>query len=93
MVLFPSLHDRESWKATVYRVSKVVHDQSDPASIDARFFFFFFARGSSAAVRVEHEGATAAWLPGTLAAPSVQGHGLPPPQELWPYQSLFSSIL
>ena len=23
---------------------------------------------------------------------SVQGHGLPPPQELWPYQSLFSSL-
>ena len=22
-------------------------------------------------------------------APSVQGHGLPPLQELWPYQSLF----
>ena len=25
----------------------------------------------------------------TLAAPSVQGHGLPPSKELWPYQSLF----
>jgi len=31
-----------------------------------------------------------AWLVDTLAAPSVQGHGLPPPQELCPYQSLFS---
>ena len=38
---------------------------------------------------VEHEGGIAAWLAGTLAVPSVQGHGLPPPQELWPYQSLF----
>ena len=49
----------------------------------------FFACGSSAPVRVEHEGGTAAWLVGTLMATSVQGHGLPPPQELWPYQSFF----
>ena len=41
-------------------------------------------------MRVEREGGTAAWLVDTLAAPSVQGHGLPPPQELCPYQSLFS---
>ena len=27
-------------------------------------------------------------LVGTLVATSVQGHGLPPPQELWPCQSL-----
>ena len=40
-------------------------------------------------MRVECEGGTAAWLAGTLAAPSVQGHGLPLPQELWSYQSLF----
>ena len=44
-------------------------------------------------MRVEHEGGTAAWLAGTLAAPSVQGHRLPPLQELWPYQSLFSKPL
>ena len=50
---------------------------------------FYFACGSSAPMRVEHEGGTAAWLVGTLAAPSVQGLGLPPLQELWPYQSLF----
>ena len=56
-------------------------------------FFFFFASGSSAPVRVEHEGGTAAWLAGTLAEPSVQGHKLPPWQELCPYQSLFSSLL
>ena len=42
---------------------------------------------------VEHEGGAAAWLMGTLAMPSVQGHGLHLPQELWPYQSLFSSLL
>ena len=49
----------------------------------------FFACGSSAPVRVEHEGGTAAWLERTLLAPNVQGHRLPPSQELWSYQSLF----
>ena len=44
-------------------------------------------------MRVEHEGGAAAWLAGTLAAPSVQGHGLPLPQELWPYQSLFEPLV
>ena len=53
----------------------------------------FFACGSSAPVRVEGEGGEAGLLAGTLAVPSVQGHGLPPGQELWPYQSLFSSLL
>ena len=48
----------------------------------------FFACGSSAPVRVECEDGPAAWPVGTLVARSVQGHGLPPPQELWPYQSL-----
>ena len=40
-------------------------------------------------MRVEGEGGTAAWLAGTLVAPSVQGHGLTPLQELWPYQESF----
>ena len=53
----------------------------------------FFACGSSAPVRVEHEGGTAAWLVRTLAAPNVQGHGLPPPQDLWRYQSLFEPLV
>ena len=44
----------------------------------------FFVCGSSAPVRVECEGGTAAWLAGTLAEPRVQGHVLPPPQEMWP---------
>jgi len=52
----------------------------------------FFACGSPAPVTVEREGGTAAWLAGSLAAPSVQGHGLPLPQELWTYQSLFLSL-
>ena len=51
----------------------------------------FFACGRSAPVRIEHEGGAAAWLAGTLAVPSVQGHRLPLPQELWPYLSLFFS--
>ena len=49
----------------------------------------FFAHGSSAPVRVECEDVTAAWLVGTLAVTSVQGHGLLLLQELWLYQSLF----
>ena len=67
---------------------RVGHNQSDPACIDLRLF----ACGSSAPVRVEHEGGAAAWFAGTLAAPSVQGHGLPLPQELWTYQSLLLSL-
>ena len=39
-------------------------------------------------MRVEHEDGIAAWLAGTLEVPSVQGHGLPPSQELWSYQRL-----
>ena len=53
----------------------------------------FFAYGSSAPVRVEHEGGTVARLAGTLTAPSVQGHGLPPLQKLWPYQSLIEPLV
>ena len=77
---------------------RVKQDQSDPACINTRliwlwvvflFLFFFFASGNSAPVRVEHKSGAAAWLVGALAAPSVQGHRLPPLQELWPYQSLF----
>ena len=56
----------------------------NPACIDVRFFF---ACGSSAPVRVEHEGGAAAWLAGTLVVPNVQGHRLPLWKELWPYQS------
>ena len=53
----------------------------------------FFACGSSAPVRVEREGGAALWLVGTLAMQSVQAHELPPLQELWPYQSIFLSLL
>ena len=71
-------------------LQRVGHYRSNFVGIDAGLFF---ACGSSAPVRVEREGGAAAWLVRTLAAPSVQGHGLPPPQELWSYQSLFLSLL
>ena len=70
---------------------RVSQDRSEPAFINTRLFFSF-ACGSSVPVRVEHEGRTAAWFAGTLAVPVVQGHRLPSP-ELWPYHSLFSSLL
>ena len=40
-------------------------------------------------MRVECEGRAAAWLVGTLAVPSVQGHGLPRSQELCPIRVFF----
>ena len=50
---------------------------------------FIFACGSSALVRAECEGGTAAWLAGTLAVPSMPGHRLPPLQELCPIRVFF----
>ena len=44
---------------------RVGYDRSNPACIDASLFFVC---GSSAPVRVEHEGGAAAWLAGTLGA-------------------------
>ena len=70
---------------------RVGHYCSYLVCIGARLFFF--ACGSSAPVRVKHEGGIAAWLVRTLAALNVQGHGLPPPQVLWPYQSLFEGLV
>ena len=83
----------EAWQDTVYKVAKSQTGRSDPACINTRLFFFFFAWGRSASVRVMHESGAAASLAGTLAAPSVQGHKLPPWQELCLYQSLYSSLL
>ena len=87
-----SFPDREAWQATVYRAAKSWTLPKRPCAHTCRPFFFF-ACGSFAPVSVEHEGSTAAWLEVTLVVPNVQGHGLPPPQELWLYQSLFSSLL
>ena len=67
----------------------VGHYQYDPTHIDARIILFVAALLQW----VEHEVGAAAWFAATLALPSVQGHGLPPLQELWPYQSLFLSLL
>ena len=88
----PSLTDKPGRPQST-GLQRAGEERHDPACINTQFFFFFFACGSSAPVRVEREGGAAAWLAGTLAAPSVQGHILPPKQELWPYQSLFSSLL
>ena len=44
-------------------------------------------------MRVEREGGIAAKVLGTLAMLIVQGYGLPPPQELWPYQSVFKPLV
>ena len=71
---------------------RVSQDRSDPAFINTRLFFSF-ACGSSVPVRVEYEGGAAAWLAGTLVVPIVQNHKPPSWQELWPYRSLFSSLL
>ena len=69
---------------------RVGHYQSDPVCIDTRHFL---PMAALPLVRVEREGGTAAWLAGTLVVPSVQEHGLPLLKELWPYQSLFLSLL
>ena len=82
------LPDREAWQATVFRVTKSQTLLKRPCMHRCKTFF---ACGSSAPVRVECEGGAAAWLVGSLVAPSVQGHGLPPPQELWSYQSFFQA--
>ena len=84
------LPDREVWQATVYRITKSQTQPKWPVCVDTRCFF---ACGCSAPVRVECEGGSAALLSGILETPSVQGYGLPLPQELWPYRCLFWSFL
>ena len=44
-------------------------------------------------MRVEGKGSVVAWLTGALEVPNVQGHGLPPLQELWPYESFFEPLV
>ena len=55
------LPDREAWQATVYRVTKSWTLPKWPCTHRSRVFF---ACGSSAPLRVEHEGGTAAWAQG-----------------------------
>ena len=81
------LSDREAWQATVCRVAK------SWTRLNLHRRKTFSACGSPAPVRAACEGGPACWLAGTLVAPSVQGHGLPPPQELWPCQSLFEPLV
>ena len=69
-----SLFDRKAWQATVYRVAKSWTGLKQPCVHKHKNFFF--SCHSSAPVRVEHEGGAAAWLEGTLAVPTVQGHRL-----------------
>ena len=44
-------------------------------------------------MKVECEGGASAWLVGTVVVLRVLGHGLPLVQELWLYQSFFTSLL
>ena len=84
----PSLTEKPG-KPQSTGLQRVRHYRCDPALTDTRLF----ACDSSAPVRVEREGGAAAWLAGTLVVPILQGPGLPLPQELWPYQNLFSRPL
>ena len=71
------------------RSRRVGHNQSDLAHTDARLFLPVSAQPQ----RVECEDGMVSWLAGTLVAPSVQGHRVPQPQELWPYQSFFKPLV
>ena len=51
----------------------------------------FLACGSSAAVRIKHEGGAAAWVVEPLAVPNTQGHQLPQLQELRPNRIFLAS--
>ena len=82
------LPDREAWQATVYRVAK---SQTQPKRPCVHRHKAFFACGSSVPVRIKCEGGMAAWVEGTLMAPSVQGHGLPLSQELCPIRVFFQA--
>ena len=81
-----NLPDREAWEATVYRVAKSQTWLKWPCK---HKHTTFFACGSSAPVRTECADGAAAWLAGTLAALSVQGRGLPPPQSYGPIRVFF----
>ena len=69
--------DRGAWQARSTGSQRV--DTMQPCMHRCKIFL-----PVSALLRVECEGGVAAWLSEALAAPSVQGHRLPQPQELWP---------
>ena len=56
---------------------------------DMEVLGLFLVCGSSAPVRIDCEGGTAAWVTRTPAAPNVQQHGLPQFQELGPIRVFF----
>ena len=58
-------------------------------TLSMTLLWFFLASGSSAPGRTEHKGGRASWILVTLGVPSVQGHQLPQPQELF---ESFSSL-
>ena len=83
-----------AWR-TLLQASLQGHKELDTTEVTlhAQTQDCFLPVTGSAPVRTEREEGAAAWLVGTLAAQSVQGHGLPLPQELWPYPSLFCQPL
>ena len=83
------LPDREAWQATVCRVAKSQTLWKRPCPQRRKAFL------PVAALPLRELSVKVVQLLGLPdpVAPRVQGHGLPVPQELWPYRSLSSSLL
>ena len=79
--------DREAWQATVYRVAKSCTRLKRPCVHRRKTFFCLWQFCPSDS----WEWRWCSCL--TCRDPSVQVHGLPPPQELWPSQNLFLHLL
>ena len=91
---YSCLENPPPWQRSLEGHSLQDHKESDTTEVTCvHRHKTFFACGYSAPVRVEREDGSAALLSGILETPSVQGYGLPLPQELWPYQCLFWSFL
>ena len=80
--------NREAYQATVYRVTKSWICMKWSCLHRCKTFFFFWP---VAALPQWELSVKVAQLAGTLAAPSMWRHGLPPLQEVWPSQSLFQA--
>ena len=74
-----------AWR-TLLQASLQGHKELDTTEVTlhAQTQDCFLPVTGSAPVRTEREEGAAAWLVGTLAAQSVQGHGLPPPRSYGP---------
>ena len=79
--------NREAYQATVYRVAKSWICMKWSCLHRCKTFFFW----PVAALPQWELSVKVAQLAGTLAAPSMWRHGLPPLQEVWPSQSLFQA--